>query len=266
MKGHYQQAAQAEEKYIDMADSVETRDYLLLGQYYERSKKPQKAVSVLEDAKNKYPDSTRVVEMLADAYSNAGQTDKSVDLVRELVQQEPNNPRYRLSLGTQIYKAVLQLQDKYNKNMDQLLDMQTKKEKASGSEADQVKQKMSKLENENKSLRQKMKSLSSQSIKQLKAAAQNKQGDAKPYNTLGIIYQNKASMIFKQRNLTLNNEKAAKLNDKAKQRLTQAAKYYKKAAQLDPSNNKYWQSLYQIYTALGKDQKAQQAKKKAGMQ
>jgi tetratricopeptide (TPR) repeat protein len=266
MKGHYKQAAQAEQKYVHIADSLETRDYLLLGQYYERAKQPQKAISVLSDAQNKYPDSTRVVEMLADAYSNAGQSDKSIHLVKQLVQKEPNNPRYRLSLGTQIYKSVLGIQDKYNKNMNQLMDLQMKKRKASGSKADQIEQQMDKLESETKSIRDNMKSLTDQAIKQLKKAAQNKKGDPKPYNTLGIIYQNKASMIFKERNLTLNNEKAKQLNDKAKQKLAKAAKNYKKAAQLDPSNKKYWRSLYQIYTALGKDQKAQQAKQKAGMQ
>jgi tetratricopeptide (TPR) repeat protein len=265
MKGHYKEAAQAEQRYVNMADSLQTRDYLLLGQYYERDKKPEKAVTVLKKAQNKYPDSTRVIEMLDDAYSNTGQSDKSIHLVKQLVQKEPNDARYRLSLGTQIYKSALKLQNKYNKNMNQLQDLQLKKKNVSGSKADQIEQQMSKIRSKNKPLKQKMESLTSEAIKQLKAATQNGKGNAKPYNTLGIIYQNKASMLFAKRNLTLNNKKSSQINEQAKQELTTAEGYYKKAAQLDPGNKGYWKSLYEIYTALGKDQKAQEAKKKAEM-
>ena len=41
---------------------------------------------------------------------------------------------------------------------------------------------------------------------------------------------------------------------------------YEKAAELNPDDPKYWRSLYQVYVALGMDEKAKEAEKKAGME
>jgi len=42
-------------------------------------------------------------------------------------------------------------------------------------------------------------------------------------------------------------------------------KYYEIAAEIDPDNQEYWKNLFSIYTALGMDQKAEEAMQKAGM-
>jgi tetratricopeptide (TPR) repeat protein len=100
----------------------------------------------------------------------------------------------------------------------------------------------------------------------LEATLENRSEDPKAYNTLGIIYQNKASVLFDKRNLTRDNEMAAELNKQANDLLRKSMTNYEKAAELDPENPEYWKSLFQIYTTLGMDEKAAEAEKKAGMQ
>jgi tetratricopeptide (TPR) repeat protein len=111
-----------------------------------------------------------------------------------------------------------------------------------------------------------MDDLTQRASKEIHTAIDDGQDGANVYFTLGVIHQNKASVIFEQRNLTLDNDKAKKLNDQARDELKKARDNYKKATQIDPDNKKYWRSLYQIYTALGNDQKAKEAKQKAGIQ
>jgi len=266
MNQDYKRAAQAQKKYLSMADSVGAKDYLILAQYYERSNQTQNAINTLQQAHQKFPQNTQAVEMLADAYSNAGESDKSISLVKKLVNENPSNGRYRLSLGTQIYQAALKLQHQYSKNMNQLISLQSKQRNASGSQADQIKQQMNKLESQTAKIKSQLDSQTAKALKQVNAAIKNGKNNAQAYNTLGVIYQNKASVVLKQRNFTLDNQKAAKLDKQANQFLRKARDNYLKAAQKDPNNKKYWRSLYQIYTALGNTKKANMAKKKAGMQ
>src|SRR5699024_2247965 len=107
--------------------------------------------------------------------------------------------------------------------------------------------------------------LANRAIEHLKAGIESRPDDDVAYNTLGIIYQNKAAAMYDQRNLTRDNKKAAQFDSQASELLQQALTYYEKAAELAPDNSKYWQSLYQIYTQLGMDQKAQEASQKAGI-
>jgi tetratricopeptide (TPR) repeat protein len=265
MKQHYKAAAQAQEKFMGMADSISARDYLLLAQYYNRSKQSKKALPILLKAHQKYPDSTKVDEMLADTYSHTGNSNKSISMVKKLVQQHPSNGRYRLSLGTQIYQKEINIQNKYDKNVSKLLTLQNQKRNASGSKADAIQSQMDQLSAKNAQLEKKMDSLTQRALKQIHAAINNGEDNAQVYNTLGVIYQNKASVLFDKRNLTLNNDKSKQFNQQAQIPLKKARDSYKKATQLDPSNKSYWQSLYHIYTALGNKQKAEEAKKKAGI-
>jgi predicted Zn-dependent protease len=266
LKQNYKQAAAAQQKYLSMADSTTSRNYLVLAQYYNRSNQPKKALPVLEKAHQQYPDSIKTVEMLADTYSKLGQSDKSINLVKELVQKNPSNGRYRMSLGTQIYQKEIKLQHKYDSNSDSLLTLQNKKTNASGDQADQIQDQMNQLQEQNADLKKQMDDLTQRALKQLHEAQNDGQNGANVYFTLGVIYQNKASVLYEQRNLTLDNDKANQLNEQARAQLKKARDYYKQAAQIDPDNKKYWRSLYQIYTGLGNDQKAQEAKQKAGIQ
>lgn len=276
MQQNYEQAIQAQEKYLELNENPQAREYLLLAQYYRSNDQPKEAIAVLEKTRERYPDNTQVIEILADSYSQAGESEKAIAIVEELVEKDPDNPRYRLSLGTQIYQSALEIQDRYDQNVDQMFNLQQKIRNASGEEAQQLKNKLNELEAENEKLMQEINALTERAVEHLQVALENQPENpegkeaqidrANLYNTLGVIYQNKAAVIFDQRNLTTNNELAAKLDKEAKGYLREAMNYYEKAAALDEGNPKYWRSLFQIYTALGMDEKAKEAEKKAGMQ
>lgn len=42
-------------------------------------------------------------------------------------------------------------------------------------------------------------------------------------------------------------------------------KNYEKATEIEPDNQSYWRSLFQVYTSLGMNEKAEAAMEKAGM-
>ncbi|MDX1671665.1 MAG: tetratricopeptide repeat protein, partial [Balneolaceae bacterium] len=107
--------------------------------------------------------------------------------------------------------------------------------------------------------------LTNQAEEKLKTVIEYRPNDANAYNTLGIIYQNKAATLFEERNLTEDNKKAKQLDQKARDMLRQAMKYYENATEIDPDNKEYWQALFRVYTTLGMDQKAKEAMKKAGL-
>lgn len=266
MRENFEKAAEAQEKFIELKSNPEAQEYLLLAQYYRNGDQPEKAIATLEKARERYPDSTRVVEILADSYSQAGEAEKAIGIVEELVEKDPSNARYRLSLGTQIYQSALEIQNEYDQNVDKMFDLQQQIRNASGSEQQELQQQYNELESENAELMQEIDSLTERAIEQLNVAKNNESENPNIYNTLGVIYQNKAAVLFDQRNLTTDNEKAAQLDKEAKSYLRDAMTNYEQAAELDPDNPKYWRSLFQIYTALGMDEKAKEAEQKAGMQ
>lgn len=264
---NYTEAVQAQEKYIELSDSVEARAYLLLAQYYRQADQPKEAIVILEDAREQFPENTQVVEILADSYTQAGESKKAVAMVRELAKENPEEPRYRLSLGTRIFQSTLPLHKTYDENIDKIFNLSQKLRNASGEEAEKIKQQIQKLKNENQELKKEIISLMEEAIAEVKASLKNQPDEPAAYNTLGYIYQNRASLVFSQRNqLTPDNEQFDKLDKQGKDYLRQAMKNYEKAAELDPDNPSYWRSLFSIYTALGMDEKAKEAEKKASMQ
>ncbi|MBN2730869.1 MAG: tetratricopeptide repeat protein [Balneolaceae bacterium] len=266
MREDYEKAAEAQQKFIEVKANPEAQSYLLLSQFYRLNEEPEKAAEVLENAREQYPDNIKIVEALADAYSQMGEAEKAIAIVEELVEKNPSNPQYRLSLGTRLYQAALEIQSSYDENLDQIFNLQQEMRNAQGAEAKEMQSKIDALQEKNAKLRAEIDELTDRAIVELNATVENRPDEPVAYNTLGIIYQNKAAVIFDQRNMTTDNQKAAELDKQAKALLKKAMTNYEKAAELDPDNQQYWRSLFQVYTALGMDEKAAEAEKKAGMQ
>lgn len=263
----YQKAADAKSHYISMVPdtTVKPKDYMQLASYYYQLKDQQKVLEVFEKAQERYPNNEDIVSNLADAYNRVGQPDKAISTVEKLVNQNPENPQYHLVLGTQIYQKALTFNDSLSSNSDQILQLQQKLKNASGSQKKQLQDEIDKLESQNQELQSKVDDLTDRAEDELKTTLKYRPKDDKAYNTLGIMYQNKAKAMFDKRNRTADNEKAAQLDKQGKDLLREAMNYYEHAAQIKPDNKDYWRSLFSIYTALGMDKKAQEAMKKAGM-
>jgi|GEM_PF-3494307 predicted Zn-dependent protease len=261
MAGNYEEAAKAQKKYIDLKDSKSAKSYMLLAQYYRNDNQPQKAISVLENTREKYPDNTQIVEILADSYSQAGESEKAINTVSYLIEQDPTNPQYQLSLGTQLYQSALNIQEEYDRNANKIFDLQEKLNKNDDLQQS-LKSTIQELRDKNEKLVDQINRLTDQSIKHLNECLKNRPNEPISYNTLGIIFQNKASVLFEQRNTAPNIKQAAKYDKHAKQQLYKSMKYYEKAAEMDKADNKYWRSLFKVYKALGMEEKTKEAQKK----
>jgi len=258
-------AIKAKSRVIEQKDPAAADDYVRLADFYRVAGQSEGAIEVLTEARDLYPNHVGINEKLADAYMGAGDFQKAISTVEKLIATDPENPQYHLALGTQYYQTVLRMNDSLSTTYDRIFDLQQEMKNSSGSEAQQIKQQISELQGTTKSLQSRIETLTDNAVAELETVLEYRPDDASAYNTLGIIYQNKASALFEERNQTTDNQRAAALDKQARQQLKEAMKYYEKAASIDPDNKEYWQSLYRVYVALGMDEKAKEAEQKAGM-
>ncbi len=265
MNDNPQGAVTAMEEVMKLKDEPEPEDYARMAGYYSLAEMPEEAIEVLEEGQEQYPGNQDISTRLADAYTQAGETQKAIRTIESLIETDPENPQFHLVLGTQIYKTVLQSNDSLKTKSDRIFELQQKARNAQGSEAENLNQQISQLEEEAEQIQERIDDLTDKATEELLTVLEYRPEDASAYNTLGIIYQNKASAFFDKRNRTEDNEMAAKIDEQAKDALRQSMEYYENAAEIDPDNTDYWQNLFSIYTALGMDQKAEEAMEKAGM-
>lgn len=257
-------AIEAKEKVLKLKQKPSAKDYNRLADFYRFEENYDQAITLLTKARQAYPDSVFLSEKLADSYMNDGQFEQAISTVEDLIERDPDNPQYHLALGTQLYQTVLKLNDSLSTNNDNIFELQQKLKNNSGSSSS-IKQQISELQSVNESLQSRISNLTDRAVKELETVLEYRPDDASAYNTLGVIYQNKASALFEERNQTTDNKKAAELDKQARENLQQAMKYYEKATEIEPNNKSYWESLYRVYVALGMDEKAKEAEKKAGM-
>ncbi len=264
----FEEAASAKEKYMGMISEskIDTVDYLHLGNYYFNLDKHDKVVEVFEDGQERYPGSERIASALADAYGRVGKDQKAISTLEQLVEQDPENPQYHLVMGTKIYQQAMRIRDTLGTNSQEIMKLQKQYEQADQSKKEEIKSEIESLNSENEKLMDEMVDLTDRAEKEIKVALEYRPDDPAAYETLGVIYQNKAKTYFDRRNRTTDNEEAARLDKVGKENIRQAMEYYEKAVELDSDNENYWRSLFQIYTFLGMDEKAQEAMEKAGME
>lgn len=267
MDKQFKEAVRAKEKYISMVpqDSVKPNDYMQLASYHFNLDNQQEVLEVFQKAQEQYPNNEDIVSNLADAYNRLGKSDQAIATVEQLVEQNPKNPQYHLVLGTQIYQKALQTGDTLSQNSEKILSLRQDLNNASPEEQEEIKEQIEQLNKENKRLQSEIDKLTKRAEESLKTTLKYRPKDADAYNTLGIIYQNKAKAIFDQRNRTTDNEEAKRLDEEGRKLLEEAMGYYEKAAEIEPDNQEYWKRLFEIYTTLGMDKKAREAMKKAGL-
>ncbi len=263
---NYSGAISSLEKSIELRDKASSSQYQRLSQLYILTDSVQKAAETLEEGRKAYPDSLSLVRGLTDAYFKLDKRQKALDLVKELIDKEPDNPRYYKVLGTQIYQSAQPLNDSLRSNFDQLFQLQTEKSQASSEEkVNKVEQKIARIKENNEVLQDSLEQLRDRAIERLKKVVSLDPKDADAFETLGIIYQNSAAIYDSKRNITLDNELANKYDQQAREELKQALDYYNKAVDIRPDNQNYWQHLFRVYSRLGMEDKAKEAGKKAGI-
>ncbi len=254
MNSDYEGAAEAMANVIELKNPGEASEYDRLASYNFLMGKPEVAVSALEEGLALYPDSTSLIQKMADGLFQTGDTDRALELVEGLVKNDPTNAQYRLVIGTQIYQRVMTLSDSVSTNSDLIYDLR-----------DEDEARVEELNAINEELRGQIDLLTARAEEALIAAADIEPDNPMIFNTLGVVYQNKAAALFDQRNNTIDNDEAMRLDELAKAEASLAMENYERAAELDPDNTNYWESLFRIYTSLGMLEEAEAAMEKAGM-
>ena len=136
---------------------------------------------------------------------------------------------------------------------------------ASGSEQEQIESEIDELQSLINRKETDADELVEIAIREMKKVIELVPNDESANFILGIIYQNRAASLFDRRNNTEDNEEAQRYDEMARENLEQSLVYYERAAEINPDNPENWQSLFQVYTILGMEDKAEEAMEKAGM-
>ena len=258
-------AIEAKEAAMERMSKPEATDYETLAAFYANTENAEKAVEALEEGVEMYPSSESLTTRLADAYQRIGESEKSIALVEELVEKNPDNIRFRISLASQIYQSALNIDEQISANFEEIEELMAQQEDATGSEEEELQSSIDNLSQENDELLAEFNAMSDRAINQLETVLEYEPMNANANNILGIVYQNKASNKFDERNRTDDIDKSAEIDEQGKEFLREAMKYYETAVEADPENKEYWRSLFRVYVTLGMDEKADEAEKKAGL-
>jgi len=196
--------------------------------------------------------------------------DEALVVVRDLIDSDPENAQYRLVFGSQVYQLVLELSDRQRelyRGLDEMNRELRAAERESSPDNARIAELQSSIEQTNAELETlyvQIEDLTQQAEDELIVAAELAPDDDFVFNTLGVIYQNRAAAIFDERNVTEDIDEANRLDTQARDLLREAVVYYERAAELDPDNSEYWLSLFRVYTTLGMTEEALEAQEKAG--
>lgn len=258
-------AVESYEKAMTLLSPPEVDDFeymisiLLVQQNYER------AISYSEEAREIYPDETVFVQLLADAYLQSGRQEEAISLVQDLIADEPDNPQYRRVLGTQVYQIVGNISDEVTALYDEAFELRRDLRELSSGEREAAQRRLNQIHADIDEMEDEMDELTAISIEQMKRVVELEPDSESANFILGIIYQNRAASLFERRNNTEDNDEAQDYDQRARENLREALVYYERAAEIDPDNPENWQSLFQVYTTLGMEEKAMEAMERAGM-
>ncbi|MFU8812011.1 MAG: tetratricopeptide repeat protein [Balneolaceae bacterium] len=264
-QGNIPGAIESYEMAIDRLDTVEIDDYDFLISLYILEERLDEAERLALRAIDSYPGETIFIRSLADVYTRLDRVDEAVALVRDLIAQEPNNPLYYRVLGTQIYQSVGELNEELTTLYEQRYDLQRSLRDLSGQQRTAAENEVAQISQQIDELEAEVEELTKTSIDELEQVVRLDPQDDSTFDILGIIHQNWASVLFQKRNFTIDDEEAFRIEDEAVEYLEIARGFYERAAEINPDNPDYWQSLFQVYTNLGMDEEAREAMEKAGL-
>lgn len=265
--GEVERAISVFEQAMARMDKPEVEDYDYLINLYFIQNRYEDAMELSEEAREAYPDEDSFVQYLADSYLQTGEPDKAIELIRGLIENDPDNPQYYYVLGTQIYQASQRLQNEATTLFQRAWQMEEQLHQLTPEEQEDLKAKISELKEEAKDLEEEAIEMENESIEEIKTSIELRPDDDGAYNVLGIIYQNRAAAIFdKRNNVRDDNQLAMEYDRQAREKLEVAMENYEEAAELNPEETNYWESLFQVYTNLNMQEKANEAMEKAGIE
>lgn len=264
--GEMETATRTYEQAMERMESPVYEDYEFLISLYFMQNRFEDARDLSMEAMQAFPNEPLFAQFLADSYLETGETEEALGMLENLVAENPDNPQYRFAYGTQLYRVAEEDLNQATSNYQRAYQMQEQMEQLTSSEQEEMAGEIEQLVAEAEEFEREGNDYADQAIEQIQASLDHNPEDDNAYNVLGIIYQNRAAALFDRRNNTRDNEEARELDEQARETLNHAREYYERAAELNPDEPAYWESLFQVYTTLGMDEEAQDAMERAGIQ
>jgi len=261
--GNVDEAISMYETAISKMDEPLADDYEFLISLYFMDGSYEEARNLAMEAVEAYPDEPLFAQFLADTYLETGESEKATELLRELIAGDPDNPQFYFALGTQLYRMAQDHLDEASGAYERAYQMEEQAGQLSSSEQEEVRQEAERIRTEGEAAEEEGNRLADMAVEEMQNVIELTPNDDSAYNILGIIYQNRAAAQFDKRNNTLDNELSMQYDQNARDYLQESMQYYERAAELNPDEPEYWQSLFQIYTTLGMDEEAEEAMEKA---
>lgn len=210
-----------------------------LAYLYLEQERPDRAVALYEQAESFSDDNLNLIHGLANAYITAGSHEEAVDLLNALVENEPENIIYLQSYGNELYNLGI---EKF-RSMHDPDSGNTVALSAETAEAD--------------------------SLMELAESQYRKALELNPENTelkkqLATFYQNYAIQLTQVKPLFPTGDRDT-IEQRVKQNLSRAVSLFEELVNDNPELAQYWKNLYQAYSYLGMQQKANEAKAKANL-
>lgn len=264
MDGNFKAAAEVLAESMELKNPPPSDDYDRIALFYSQSDQTQKAIDVLEEGLEIYPDTVSLSQKLADNFMVAGKVDRAIQTLEDLIERDPQNPQYHLVLGTLLLSETEDLTNEISDLYDQIYDLRSELRNASGSKVTELENQISELEDQIQANIEQVEEFNTLSEEELLRTLELRPDDENAYNALGVLYQNKAAILFGQRNYTDDLDMAEQYDKEAKALLQKAMENYEKTVELNPENKNAWQSLANIYITLDMQDKYEEAIEKAG--
>lgn len=203
---------------------------------YLETEQPAKAVAIYEEAETRFSSNNlNIIHGLANAYISAGEHEKAIDLLNELVENEPDNIIYAQTLATEYYRLG-------SSRLSNIIDGSAPSENIEAllAEAD---------------------SLFTQARQQLESSISRNNGNQELMKAIARFYQNSAAKYQKVLP-EVSDDKKDGINEIIRDYLSSSIPVYESLAQQNPDTQDYWENLYQVYSYLGMSEEAEEAKSK----
>ncbi|MEX0723730.1 MAG: tetratricopeptide repeat protein [Gracilimonas sp.] len=265
MDNNVEAAAEVLSQSMELKNPPPAEDYDRIGAYYAQAGNTEDAIAILNEGLEVYPDSISLSQKLADSYMGAGDVDMAISTLNDLIDREPDNPQYHLVKGTLLLAETEAMTNEVSDFYDQIYDLRDGLREASGNEASEIEDQISDLEDQISSTIGEMEELNSLAESELKTTVDLRSDDENAYNALGVLYQNRAAILFSQRNYADDIDEVNRFDAEAKEQLELAMENYEKTVEINPENTVAWQNLANIYITLDMQDKYEEAAEKAGM-
>lgn len=203
---------------------------------YLETEQPARAVAIYEEAESTFSSNDlNIIHGLANAYISAGEHKKAIDLLNELVENEPDNIIYSQTLANEYYHLG-------SSRLSKIIDGSAPAEN-------------------NEALLAEADSLFTQARQQLESSISRNNGNQELLKAIARFYQNTAAKY--QKVLTeVSDDKKGGINEIIRDYLSSSIPVYESLAQQNPDTKDYWKNLYQVYSYLGMNKEAEEAKSK----